>query len=93
MAWKQTGVLYLPPQKPVAKVYNTDDYVQKTGYYFHASTDRLLLVGHPYYDVYDSINEEKLLVPKVSANQYRVLRLELPDPNKFAIADNCLYDP
>lgn len=93
MAWTQTGTLYLPPQKPVAKVYNTDDYVQKTGYFFHAGTDRLLIVGHPYFDIVDPSDESKITVPKVSANQYRVMRLELPDPNKFAIADTCLYNP
>lgn len=93
MSWTQSGTLYLPPQKPVAKVYNTDDYVQGTGYYFHAGTDRLLLVGHPYYDVTDPGNNETIVVPKVSANQYRILRLDLPDPNKFAIADTCVYNP
>lgn len=90
--WLQkTGQLYLPPQKPVAKVYNTDEYVQRTGYYFYAGTERLLLVGHPYFDVEDLNN--KITVPKVSANQYRVLQLQLPDPNKFAIADACVFNP
>ena len=90
--WLQTpGTLYLPPSKPVAKVYNTDDYVVRTGYYFHAYTERLLLVGHPYFDVEDG--NDKIVVPKVSAHQYRVFRLNLPDPNKFAIADACIFDP
>ena len=93
MAWTQSGKLYLPPQKPVAKVYNTDDYVEGTGYFFHAGTDRLLIVGHPYHDVMDSADENKIAIPKVSANQYRVLRLQFPDPNKFAIADYCVYNP
>lgn len=90
--WLQnTGTLYLPPPKPVAKVYNTDEYVQRTGYYFYAGTERLLLVGHPYYDVEDP--NHKIVVPKVSANQYRVFQLMLPDPNKFAIADACVFNP
>nr|AYA93442.2 MAG: L1 protein [Human papillomavirus] len=93
MAWTQKGSLYLPPQKPVAKVYNTDEYVEKTGYFFHAGTDRLLIVGHPYFDIVDPADDKKITVPKVSANQFRVLRLELPDPNKFAIADTCLFNP
>ena len=73
MSWTQSGKLYLPPQKPVAKVYNTDDYVEGTGYFFHAGTERLLVVGHPYFDIMDSTNEQKVAIPKVSANQYRVL--------------------
>ncbi|ATQ38482.1 L1 [Gammapapillomavirus 22] len=93
MSWTQSGKLYLPPQKPVAKVYNTDDYVEGTGYFFHAGTERLLVVGHPYFDIMDSNDEHKVAIPKVSANQYRVLRLRFPDPNKFAIADACVYNP
>lgn len=93
MSWTQSGKLYLPPQKPVAKVYSTDEYVEGTGYFFHAGSDRLLIVGHPYYDVMDSVDNDKVAVPKVSANQYRVLRLQFPDPNKFAIADYCVYNP
>ena len=93
MSLTQSGKIYLPPQKPVAKIYNTDEYVQGTGYYFHGGTERLLVVGHPYFDVHDPLQEEKIVVPKVSANQYRVFRVHFPDPNKFAIADTCLYDP
>lgn len=90
--WLQKpGKLYLPPPKPVAKVYSTDEYIKRTGYYFHAGTERLLLVGNPYFDVEDQNNN--ITVPKVSANQYRVLKLQLPDPNKFAIADDCIFDP
>lgn len=90
--WLQNpGKLYLPPPKPVAKIYNTDEYVKRTGYYFHVGTERLLLVGNPYFDVED--NNNNITTPKVSANQYRVLKLQLPDPNKFAIADKCVYNP
>nr|AYA94872.2 MAG: L1 protein [Human papillomavirus] len=92
--WLQTrGTLYLPPSKPVATVMNTDDYVVPTNLYFHGGTDRMLIVGHPYYDVTDAIDEKKLLVPKCSGNQFRVIRLLFPDPNKFAIADPNIFNP
>ena len=80
---------YLPPQ-PSTKVLNTDDYVTRTSVFYHASTDRLLTVGHPYYEI---INDKKVVVPKVSPNAYRVFRLRLPDPNNFAFGDKALFDP
>lgn len=92
--WLQTrGKLYLPPSKPVATVMSTDDYCIPTNLYFHGGTDRMLIVGHPYYDVTDANNDQKLLVPKCSGNQYRVIRLLFPDPNKFAIADTSIFNP
>lgn len=92
-AWTaNTGKVYLPPAKPVATVLSTDDYVQPTNLYFHANTERLLTVGHPYFDVINSA-DNSVSVPKVSANQFRVLRLHLPDPNKFALIDPSIYNP
>nr|AYA94244.1 MAG: L1 protein [Human papillomavirus] len=92
--WSATsGRLYLPPAKPVATVMSTDDYVKPTNLYFHAYTERLLTVGHPYFDVVNGGDDTILEVPKVSGNQYRVLRLRLPDPNKFALVDSSIYDP
>lgn len=88
-----TGRLYLPPAKPTAKVLSTDEYVTPTNIYFHANTERLLTVGHPYYDIVDPVDEKTITVPKVSANQYRVLRLRLPDPNRFALIDTTIYNP
>nr|AYA93578.1 MAG: L1 protein [Human papillomavirus] len=88
-----SGRLYLPPAKPVATVLSTDDYIVPTNLYFHAYTERLLTVGHPYFDVMNSVNPKKIDVPKVSGNQYRVLRLHLPDPNKFALIDKEIYNP
>ena len=85
------GRLYLPPVKPVARILSTDEYIKPTSYFFHASTDRLLTVGHPYFDIVD--NRQKVTVPKVSANQFRVLRLQLPDPNQFALIDSTVYNP
>lgn len=86
-----TGRLYLPPVKPVARIFSTDEYIKPTSYFFHASTDRLLTVGHPYWNIVD--NKQKITVPKVSANQYRVFRLTLPDPNQFALIDTSVYNP
>lgn len=86
------GRLYLPPQRPVAKVLSTDEYIVQTDLYFHASTDRLLTVGHPFFDVM-SADQQSIEVPKVSANQFRVFRLLLPDPNQFALIDKTLYNP
>nr|QAB14033.1 MAG: L1 protein [Human papillomavirus] len=91
--WLPTsGPLYLPPPKPVARVLRTDEYVAGTDVYFHASSDRLLIVGNPYFDVKENPNQP-ITVPKVSANQYRVFKCELPDPNKFALIDKKLYNP
>lgn len=85
-----SGKLYLPPAKPIARVQNTDEYVQPTSFFCHASTERLLTVGHPFFEI---IKDEKVTVPKVSGNQYRVFRLKLPDPNKFALTQKDLYNP
>ena len=71
------GKVYLPPSAPVARVLRTDEYVKETDVYFYASTERLLIVGNPYFDVESGGN---ITVPKVSANQYRVFRCKLPDP-------------
>nr|AYA94774.1 MAG: L1 protein [Human papillomavirus] len=92
-AWTaNTGRLYLPPAKPVAKVLATDEYIIPTDLYFHANSERLLTVGHPYFDVLSSV-DNSIQVPKVSGNQYRVFRLKLPDPNKFALIDQTIYNP
>lgn len=85
------GKLYLPPQKPTPKVLSTDEYVQRTNIYFHASSDRLFTVGHPYFKIVG--NDDSVKVPKVSGSQYRVWRVHLPDPNKFALIDKGIYDP
>ena len=87
-----SGKVYLPPSTPVARVQSTDEYVQRTNIFYHAYSDRLLTVGHPYYNVYNN-NGTVLEVPKVSGNQHRVFRLKLPDPNRFALADMSVYNP
>lgn len=90
---QQTGKLFLPPAKPVAKILSTDDYVIGTQLHFHAGTDRLLTVGHPYYEIRNDGDPNKVEIPKVSACQYRVFRLKLPDPNKFALIDQSIFNP
>lgn len=93
LLWMQNpGKLYLPPSRPVARIMNTEEYVKGTSIYFHAGSDRLLTVGHPYFNVLNN-GEDKVVVPKVSGNQYRVLRVMLPDPNKFALVDTDVYNP
>ncbi|AVH76836.1 L1 protein [Tursiops truncatus papillomavirus 8] len=82
--------VYLPPTS-VSKVISTDEYVTRTGYFYHAGTSRLLTVGHPYYSITGP--DQSIKVPKVSAYQYRVFRITLPDPNKFGLPDSDLYDP
>ena len=89
---QQSGKLYLPPAKPVAKVLNTDDYVVGTNLFFHASSERLLTVGHPYFEIPNTAVPGTLAVPKVSGSQYRVFRCVLPDPNKFALIDRTIYN-
>lgn len=90
---QQQGKLYLPPQKPVAKVYSTDEYVTGTDLFFHAASDRLLTVGHPYFEIENPAIPAQVSVPKVSGSQFRVLRLSLPDPNKFALVDSSIFNP
>lgn len=91
-AWlPSSGRLYLPPQKPTPKVLSTDEYITRTNLYFHATSDRLFTIGHPYYRI-DGDNDT-IKIPKVSGNQYRVFRVYLPDPNKFALIDKDVYDP
>ena len=87
-----SGKVYLPPSTPVARVQSTDEYVERTNIYYHAFTDRLLTVGHPYFNIFNN-DGNKLEVPKVSGNQHRVFRLRLPDPNRFALADMSVYNP
>nr|UXR08082.1 MAG: L1 protein [Varecia variegata papillomavirus 2] len=87
-----SGKVYLPPPKPVARVLNTDEYVQGTSVFYHAYSERLLTVGHPYFDVRDP-TDNTVTVPKVSGNQFRSFRVLFPDPNKFALSDPKFYNP
>lgn len=81
-------VLYFPPS-PITKIPSTDDYVERTGIYYHAESERLLTVGHPWHEVKRS---DGTVVPKVSPNQFRVFQLQLPDPNQFALPDPKLFN-
>lgn len=82
---------YLPPQ-PITRVQNTEEFVERTSIFYHAGTERLLTIGHPYFDVL-SADKATVNVPKVSPNQYRVFRLKFPDPNNFAFGDKQIFDP
>lgn len=99
--WNDNTKLYLPPAQPVARIQPTDEYVEGTGIYYASQSDRLLAVGHPYYPIYedgqgdeaeDELRNHKIKIPKVSGNQYRVFKVNLPDPNLFAFADSSFYD-
>lgn len=84
-----TGRLYLPPPTPITKILHTDDFVRRTQLFYHAKSPRLLTVGHPYWE---TKNHDSLVVPKVSASQYRVFRVKLPNPNNFALPDPSFYN-
>nr|QZE11857.1 MAG: late protein 1 [Felis catus papillomavirus]UUK30363.1 L1 [Felis catus papillomavirus 4]BBB06253.2 major capsid protein L1 [Felis catus papillomavirus 4] len=86
----QQGQVFLPPAKPTARVASTDEYVSGTSIFYHASSERLVTVGHPYYEIK---HEDKVIVPKVSGSQYRVFYVKLPDPNKFGLPDKSIYNP
>lgn len=86
------STLYIQSAVQTPPFYSTDEYVQKTEYMYHLETERLLMVGNPYFAVNDT-DKQRDAVPKVSANQYRVFRLRLPDPNnQFDLPDG-LLDP
>lgn len=89
--WSGNSKVYLPPTQPVPRVYSTDEYVRPSNYYYYCQTDRLIQIGHPYYNVVDESG--KTVVQKCSGNQYRAFRLRLPDPNKFAFGDPNFYNP
>nr|AGU90600.1 L1 [human papillomavirus 45]ALV85627.1 major capsid protein L1 [human papillomavirus 45]ALV85687.1 major capsid protein L1 [human papillomavirus 45]WEM02552.1 major capsid L1 protein [human papillomavirus 45] len=91
--WRPSdSTVYLPPPS-VARVVNTDDYVSRTSIFYHAGSSRLLTVGNPYFRVVPNGAGNKQAVPKVSAYQYRVFRVALPDPNKFGLPDSTIYNP
>uniref|UniRef100_A0AAU6S5C2 Major capsid protein L1 n=1 Tax=Pipistrellus kuhlii papillomavirus TaxID=3140005 RepID=A0AAU6S5C2_9PAPI len=81
---------YLPPQ-PITRVLNTEEYVQRTNIFYHAGSERLLTVGHPFYDIVNAAGN--VTIPKVSGNQYRVFRIRFPDPNNFAFNDSSVFNP
>ncbi|QBR99465.1 L1 [Puffin papillomavirus 1] len=84
-------VLYIPSTQPQPTYFSTDDFVEQTQYVYHCGTDRLLTVGHPYFQV---TKDDTVIVPKVSPNQYRCFRLKLPDPNgQFQMPANDVADP
>ncbi|QYI89534.1 L1 major capsid protein [Bos taurus papillomavirus 34] len=85
-----SGKLYLPPPTPVTQFLDTDDFVSRTDIFYHTNTERLLTVGHPYFDI---VKNGKTVVPKVSGSQFRVFRLKFPDPNQFSFPNPKVYNP
>ncbi|AAA66861.1 major capsid protein [Alces alces papillomavirus 1] len=88
--WQPSQRLYLPPT-PVTKVLCSEQYIRRKDVFYHGETERMLTVGHPYYEIKQSGSGKT--IPKVSPNQYRVFRILLPDPNQFALPDKAMYDP
>ncbi|APR72339.1 L1 [Bos taurus papillomavirus 23] len=84
------GKLYLPPPTPVTQILDTDDFVTRTDIFYHTNSERLLFVGHPYFDIKKG---QEVLVPKVSGSQFRVFKLKFPDPNKFSFPNPNVYNP
>ncbi|AQA28214.1 L1 [Eidolon helvum papillomavirus 3] len=82
--------IYVAPT-PVTTIPSTDEFIRRTDHFYHATSDRLLTVGHPFFSIQDA--ENKTIVPKVSGSQYRVFRIKLPDPNKFALPEPSVFDP
>lgn len=85
--------LYIPSTSQLPSYSSTDDYLLKTDYVYHVGSERLLTVGNPYFEI-RSTDKQKVVVPKVSGNQYRVFRLKLPDPNGlFPLPSGGISDP
>nr|WOB19161.1 L1 [Columba livia papillomavirus 1] len=85
--------LYIPSTVQTPPVYSTDDIVEATDYVYSFQTERLLTVGNPYFSIADEDHPGKDAVPKVSANQYRVFRIRLPNPNENFDLPDGLLDP
>ncbi|QIH12249.1 L1 [Capra hircus papillomavirus type 2] len=84
-----SGKLFLPPPTPVSNILNTDDFVTRTDTFYHASSERLLNVGHPYFELKKG---EEVIVPKVSGSQFsqsfqtkvsRSKQIYFPNPNVY----------
>nr|QBR99520.1 L1 [Gull papillomavirus 3] len=88
------AALYIPSTQPQPVFYSTDDFVEQTQYVYHCGTERLLTVGHPYFEIPLKDGSGGVAVPKVSPNQYRCFRMTLPDPNgQFPMPATNLSDP
>ncbi|CAA24318.1 major capsid protein L1 [Human papillomavirus type 1a] len=80
---------YLPPQ-PITRILSTDEYVTRTNLFYHATSERLLLVGHPLFEI---SSNQTVTIPKVSPNAFRVFRVRFADPNRFAFGDKAIFNP
>nr|WDS49672.1 MAG: L1 protein [Neophocaena asiaeorientalis asiaeorientalis papillomavirus 6] len=83
-------MLHIPPPGTLNRVLHTDEFVTRTNAFYYASTERQIIIGNPYFKVVGE--DSKVIAEKVSPHQYRVFRLLLPDPNKFALVDSTVYD-
>ncbi|ABY73450.1 L1 [Tursiops truncatus papillomavirus 1] len=83
-------MLHIPPPGPLDRVLHTDEFVQRTNAFYYASTERQIIIGNPYFKVVGE--QSQVIAEKVSPHQFRVFRLLLPDPNKFALIDSNVYD-
>ncbi|UJQ88224.1 L1 protein [Molossus molossus papillomavirus type 2] len=92
--WKPSQNKFYIPPTPITRAISTDEYVHRTNVFYHASSERLLMVGHPYFEIpSDEADAPAPKVPKVSPNQYRVFRIKLPNPNEFVFPDKNAYNP
>lgn len=92
--WRPSQNKFYIPPTPITRAISTDEYVKRTDVFYHASSERLLMVGHPFFEIPNTDAEAKApKVPKVSPNQYRVFRVRLPNPNEFVFPDNHAYNP
>nr|QXT57782.1 L1 [Archaeolacerta bedriagae papillomavirus 1]DAZ91119.1 TPA_asm: L1 [Archaeolacerta bedriagae papillomavirus] len=79
---KDNPGFWLPPPHPQTPQFgSTDEYVEALGMYAVGYSGRMVIVGHPYFEIRDTTTTSTIVVPKVNGNQYRVFRLRLPDPN------------
>ncbi|AAY32852.1 L1 [Tursiops truncatus papillomavirus 2] len=85
-------MLQLPPPGALNRVLHTDEFIVRTNAFYHAMTERLITIGNPYYRVKGE-SEGSVIAEKVSPHQYRVFRIQLPDPNQLALVDASVYDP
>ncbi|QYW06044.1 L1 protein [Papillomaviridae sp. Seabass_c24797] len=78
------------PLEPVMR--STDEYTTDTGLSYAVKSDLIVLVGHPHYDITaekkrKGKKKKDVLLPMNSPFQYRVFKLQLPDPNKMTFPE------
>ncbi|QGM48360.1 L1 [Hemidactylus frenatus papillomavirus 2] len=90
--WSDSG-MFLPPPPNAQPLLSTEDYCSPTDIYLLGRSPRLLTVGHPYFAVGEGTSTAEA-VPLVSGHQYRVFRVQLPDPNDaLFLPDTSIHSP